>query len=69
MKDGTLMIKRRLIAFIFIASVQLAGFSLFSQQALDPLRGAELKTYISGPAIGAGALKGKVVFFEYWGFS
>ena len=33
----------------------------------SPVRGADLGTHVAGPAVTAEELKGKVVFFEYWG--
>lgn len=36
--------------------------------AEDPLRGTELRKHLTGPQVELGSLKGKVVFFEYWGY-
>ena len=62
------------ITFIFLAGVLLSGFQLFSEEKKaqaefqDPLRGTELTKHLTGPEVAPASLKGKVVFFEYWGF-
>lgn len=45
------------------------GASLHAGESLDPLRDVVLKQPLAGPEVLPESLKGKVVFFEYWGFS
>ncbi len=59
---------RKFVAFICVGWLILASFSLFSEEGQDPLRNTELKKHLNGPEIEAASLKGKVVFFEYWGY-
>ncbi|MFZ2654623.1 MAG: hypothetical protein WAX69_06865 [Victivallales bacterium] len=66
------MVKK--VTYIFLAGILLSGFQLFPEdkqvqtEAQDPLRGTELKKHLTGPEVAPASLKGKVVFFEYWGF-
>jgi hypothetical protein len=48
------------LATLFLVPVTRAGDE-------SPVRGADLGTHVAGPAVTAEQLKGKVVFFEYWG--
>ena len=59
---------KKVVAAACVLWFILASFSLFAEEGKDPLRDTELKKHLSGPEIKAGSLKGKVVFFEYWGF-
>lgn len=58
--------------FLFILAVfifTIHGSWLFAGEAEDPLRGGDLSRHLTGPVLEQGALKGKVVFFEYWGYN
>lgn len=59
---------KKVVTAVCVLWVIIAGFSLFAEDGKDPLRDTELKKHLNGPEIEAGSLKGKVVFFEYWGF-
>ncbi len=48
------------LAALFLVPVARAGDE-------SPVRGADLGTHVAGPAVTPEDLKGKVVFFEYWG--
>ena len=46
------------------------GVSSHAEDVLDPLRDVALQgKHLAGPEVAPRSLKGKVVFFEYWGFS
>jgi len=47
------------LAVCLAASIAVAG---------DPLKGANYREHVSGPTLEPGALEGKVVLLEYFGF-
>jgi len=49
-------------------TVPLLGVLLPEDEPADPLAGARLDDHIAGPRLEEGALVGKVVLFEYFGY-
>lgn len=54
------------MACTLLASLALAWSAVAAE---DPLRGGDLSDHMAGPKIEAGALTGKVVYVEYWGYN
>jgi hypothetical protein len=66
---GGIMSKFLAVACVLWLALVGGGISLHADDGLDPLRDVKLDKHLTGPEVALGSLKGKVVFFEYWGFS
>jgi hypothetical protein len=58
---------KKISLFLCVLFLFVSG-SVILKAEEDPLRGTELRKHLTGPEIEPGSLKGKVVFFEYWGY-